>query len=178
MVSKLVWAATYSPPCGVPSALEGLTSVFGMGTGDPLRYRHPKTLRSYPQNCTVRRLQGAQPPKTPGASRCCAAAPLYTPTCFAKSSPRPISTGLLHDLRRFHSRPIYLVIFQGPYSLHGMGDLIFGSASHLDAFSAYPFRPWLPSGAPGGTTGTPAGRPPRSSRTRGRSRQISCACDG
>jgi len=97
---------------------------------------------------------------------------------LAKSSPRPISTGPLHGLRRFHSRPIYLVIFQGPYSLDGMGDLIFGSASRLDAFSAYPVRPWLPSCTPGGITGTPAGRPPRSSRTRGRSRQISSACDG
>ena len=29
-------AATYSPALAVPSALEGLTSVFGMGTGEPL----------------------------------------------------------------------------------------------------------------------------------------------
>lgn len=29
-------AATYSPAFAVPSALEGLTSVFGMGTGEPL----------------------------------------------------------------------------------------------------------------------------------------------
>jgi hypothetical protein len=36
-----------------------------------------------------------------------------------------------------------------------MGDLILGRASHLDAFSAYPNQTWLPSNAPGGTTGTP-----------------------
>src|SRR5581483_2226766 len=52
-----------------------------------------------------------------------------------------------------------------------MGGLILGSASHLDAFSASPLRPWLPGTAVGTTTGTPAGRPPRSSRTRGSSPQ-------
>lgn len=34
-VKKL--AATYSPALAVPSALVGLTSVFGMGTGEPHR---------------------------------------------------------------------------------------------------------------------------------------------
>ena len=33
---KIKLAATYSPALAVPSALEGLTSVFGMGTGEPL----------------------------------------------------------------------------------------------------------------------------------------------
>ena len=33
------------------------------------------------------------------------------------SRPRPISTGLLHGLPRFHSRPINLVVYQGSYSL-------------------------------------------------------------
>ena len=32
-----------------------------------------------------------------------------------RSSPRPISIGLLNTLLRFHSRPIYLVVSQGPY---------------------------------------------------------------
>ena len=36
-------APTYSPPCGVPSAMEGLTSVFGMGTGVPLPLKHQHT---------------------------------------------------------------------------------------------------------------------------------------
>src|SRR5262245_18900149 len=35
------------------------------------------------------------------------------------------------------------------------GDLFLGWASHLDAFSGYPFRTWLPGGAAGATTGTP-----------------------
>ena len=55
------------------------------------------------------------------------------------------------------------------------GILILGWASRLDAFSGYPFRTWLPSAAPGGTTGTPEVRPSRSSRTRDRSPQNSCA---
>jgi hypothetical protein len=35
-------AATYSPAIAVPSAQLGLTSVFGMGTGEPQCYIHPK----------------------------------------------------------------------------------------------------------------------------------------
>ena len=58
------------------------------------------------------------------------------------------------------------------------GRLISGGAWRLDAFSAYPFATWLPGGADGSTTGTPEVARPRSSRTRGRSRQPSCACGG
>ena len=56
------------------------------------------------------------------------------------SSPRPISTGLLHTLPRFQIRPINLVVYQGSYSLKGMGELISRPASRLDAFSGYPIR--------------------------------------
>src|SRR5690606_41169325 len=90
-------------------------------------------------------------------------------------SPRPIRILSLHALRRFHSRPIYLVIYKGSYSLVAMGNLILRGASRLDAFSAYPVHTWLSSRAPGGTTGTPAVCPSRSSRTRDRSSQISSA---
>jgi hypothetical protein len=55
------------------------------------------------------------------------------------------------------------------------GDLFLRSASRLDAFSGYPGRTWLPGTAPGGTTGTLAVRPSRSSRTRDSSSQISYA---
>ena len=58
------------------------------------------------------------------------------------------------------------------------GNLISGPASRLDAFSAYPFQTWLPSYAPGGTTGTPEVCPSRSSRTRDSFLQVSYACDG
>ena len=95
-----------------------------------------------------------------------------------KSSPRPISTGRLNVLPRLHLRPINLVVCEGPYLVDPVGDLILGRASHLDAFSAYPCRTWLTSRAAGATTGTPEVRPPRSSRTRGSSPQISYAHDG
>jgi hypothetical protein len=57
-----------------------------------------------------------------------------------KSSPRMISTGLLNALLRLHIPPINLVVFQDPYSLKGMGELISRWASRLDAFSGYPIQ--------------------------------------
>ena len=60
----------------------------------------------------------------------------------------------------------------------GMGYLISGWASRLDAFSVYPFRTWLPGDAIGMTAGTPAFRPARSSRTKASSPQISYARAG
>jgi hypothetical protein len=56
------------------------------------------------------------------------------------SSPRAISTGRLSTLLCLHRRPINLVVFQGSYSLEGMGELISRWASRLDAFSGYPIR--------------------------------------
>ena len=56
-----------------------------------------------------------------------------------KSSPRSISTGPLHTSLCFHSRPIYHVVFMGPYLLL-MRNLIFRLVSRLDAFSVYPSR--------------------------------------
>jgi hypothetical protein len=48
---------------------------------------------------------------------------------------RAISTGKLHTLLRFHTRPINVVVFHG-----SQGILVFRSVSRLDAFSGYPFR--------------------------------------
>ena len=56
------------------------------------------------------------------------------------SSPRPISTCKLHASRRFHFRPINLVVFKGSYLINSVGYLILRPASRLDAFSVYPFR--------------------------------------
>ena len=52
-------------------------------------------------------------------------------------------------------------------------DLVWRWVSRLDAFSGYPVRTWLPGCAAGATTGPPEVRPPRSSRTRGSSSQVS-----
>ncbi len=62
--------------------------------------------------------------------------------------------------------------------LEAPGEFILGGASHLDAFSGYPRLPSLPGVAPGGTAGTRAGSPTRSSRTRVRAPQLSNAHDG
>ena len=62
--------------------------------------------------------------------------------------------------------------------LEAPGVFISGAASHLDAFSGYPRRPSLPGAAPGGTAGTRADCPTRSSRTRVRTPQSSNAHDG
>ena len=80
----------------VPSALEGLTSVFGMGTGV------------------------APPASPPGIGwqpntlilECSQVMSLYE--CKRGQASRPISTAKLNASRRLHLRPINLVIFQGP----------------------------------------------------------------
>ena len=94
------------------------------------------------------------------------------------SSLRPISSSQLHTLLHFHLCPIYLVVSKGTYFFERMGDLILEGASRLDAFSVYPFPAWLPGCEPGGSAGAPEAGPPRSSRTKGSSPQISCAHAG
>jgi len=89
---------------------------------------------------------------------------------------RAISTGKLSASPRLHTPPINLVVFQGPSGgSRPQGGLILGGASRLDAFSGYPVRTWLPGDASGETTGTPAVRPLRSSRTRSSFPQTSSA---
>jgi len=39
----------------------------------------------------------------------------------------------------FHGQPIDVVLFHEPYPVDLVRGLILGRASHLDAFSAYPF---------------------------------------
>ena len=92
-------------------------------------------------------------------------------------SPRPISNSQLHVLLRFHLCPIYLVVFKGSYYLR-MGYLILRGASRLDAFSVYPVPAWLLCHELGNSTDPPAASPPRSSRTKGSSSQISYARAG
>src|SRR6266566_7111193 len=92
--------------------------------------------------------------------------------------PSTVSTAQLHPSPDFHMRPIKQVVSLRSYPVDPVGNLISRRASHLDAFSAYPNRTWLPSGAPGGTTGTPAVRPLRSSRTRSSSSQVPYAHAG
>ena len=93
----------------------------------------------------------------------------------------PISTGWLSPLPGVHLRPIYPVVCWGPSATPcwGLcGDLVLEVVSRLDAFSGYPFRTWLTSGAPGGTTGVLEVRPSWSSRTGDGSPRVSCARRG
>ena len=93
-----------------------------------------------------------------------------------RTSPRAISINQLHMLPHFHLRPIYRILSPDPYCFR-MGNLVLEGASRLDAFSVYPVRTWLPCYALGRTTGAPAVRPSRSSRTKDSSLQISYARD-
>ena len=106
----------------VPSALKGLTALFGMGRGVSLSLC---ATGDFARRNARWSLKTAQDRKV-----------------FKKypSSPRPISTGRLRTLLYFHRRPINLVVYQGSYSLKGMGELISRPASRLDAFSGYPIR--------------------------------------
>ena len=163
----------------VPSALEGLTAGFGMGPGIPPPLKSPRNpilhvngtcfacAQTYvpirlnallSASCTLKTEQG------------------FLPKLTYKTS--IISTAQLKTLQPVHLPPIYLVVFQGSYWLIAMGDLILRRASHLDAFSGYPCQTWLPSDAPGGTTGSPVVCSLRSSRTRSNSSQITCAHSG
>src|SRR5699024_9717442 len=67
---------------------------------------------------------------------------------------------------------------KGSYSIKLMGSLILRRVSCLDAFSTYPCHTYLPSHAPGGTTGTPVVCPSRPSRTKDSSSHTSNAHDG
>ena len=89
---------------------------------------------------------------------------------------RPLSTGRLRALPRFHLRPIKQVVFLRPSgSAEALREEVLGGGSRLDAFSGSPFRTQLPGGAAGATTGSPEVRPPRSSRTGGGLPHSSCA---
>ncbi len=156
------------PAVQVPSALEGLTVVFEMGTcGTPLPSPPNLGLRSKPEQIVFRKrisrlglcflnklclVQGLHPENRIRndplrVMKClptqCAQPKQRLPNSLTaqvcRISPRPISTGQLHVLLRFDLLPIYLVVSKGSYHLR-VGNLILRGASRLDAFSVYPFR--------------------------------------
>lgn len=89
----------------VSSAHVSLTSVFGMGTGDPLCHCH----RKYYTHISVRFYHLSAPWQLKITYS------LYNSMLW--SSPRPISIGQLNALLHLHLRPIYLVVCQGTYLL-------------------------------------------------------------
>src|SRR6516165_1605963 len=105
----------------VPSALEGLTTVFGMGTGVAPPATPPGTYqggRYGPRHLAMARAFGSRFPKATGTLACDSEprCKLHTATPEAvPSSPRPISTGRLKTLRSLHPRPINQVVLLGSY---------------------------------------------------------------
>ena len=160
----------------VPSALAVFTSVFGMGTGVSPPLLPPEHLVLSTTSTTPRRVRHESVEDSRASTSTVTAARRRANKKIP--SPRPISTGRLNTSPCVHLRPINLVVYQGPYSVDPMGDLISRLASRLDAFSAYPFRRSPTSRALGRTTGTRELRPSRSSRTRDSSSQISYAHRG
>ena len=54
--------------------------------------------------------------------------------------PSCLSTASLQTLQPVHVPPIQLVVSQRTYQVIPVRELILKQASHLDAFSGYPFR--------------------------------------
>src|SRR5712692_9290545 len=91
----------------VPSALAGLTSLFGMGRGVSPPPWPPNFGRflPVPDFSRLRRAQSAHPQNSIAAF------------VSSKSRPRAISTGPLNTLLCVHVPPIDVVVFHGSYSL-------------------------------------------------------------
>ena len=115
----------------------GLTAVFGMGTGGSPQLSPLNFLKGpCPYNCikrtsltSLRSVYGSFlrtcfqiPSPTPFGSKrlapvCASLLSSFKQGSLLKSSPRSISTGPLRASLHFHSRPIYHVVFMGPYLL-------------------------------------------------------------
>ena len=129
----------------VPSALEGFTTVFGMGTGVAPPESPPgirqctirlKSVRTGLTSRTTAHHGMAFDRRPPRPVTVSLTGSIQLPL---EASPRPISTARL-SLSALHLRPINLVVSQGTYPLDAVGDLILGWVSRLDAFSAYHVR--------------------------------------
>ncbi len=142
----------------VPSALAGLTSGFGCAPAARAAGPRGALRRGLPRGGSALRA-----PWGPHSAR--GRCPLRTvggggAYCVSRRA-RPISGARLRRSRALHLRPINQVV-----------------CSRLDAFSGYPRRTRLPSGAVRSTAGTPEVRPSRSSRTGDGPPQPSCARGG
>ena len=145
----------------VPSGLKSLTSVFGMGTGGTSSLRSPKSRFDLFGNID--------------GQLCVAALKQSQPTVNFMVKPN----GLLVTVSSTHYCAYTSVLSTWSSSTAllslRLGNLILGKVSRLYAFSAYPNRTSLPSYATGVTTGSQEVRSSRSSRTKDKPPQISCA---
>ena len=134
----------------VSSALESLTSVFGMGTGVASPLLSPGFLRSDDATDTDGLRARPQPssndfdlPHTPRVHKVTdpnIRLQLPLGQLLKVVKPSTISTAQLHRLPDFHMPPIKQVVSLRSYPVDPVGNLILRRASHLDAFSAYPDR--------------------------------------
>lgn len=121
-----VWSGgfllSHTLPRAVPSALEGLTSGFGMGPGvslppwPPARSLTPDGGAPWP-GFPVRVSRTTQWTRAPAVT---GPPPLRGAGCVGQAS-RPFGIGQLHASRRFHVRPINPVVCRGPYQ-HEAGE--------------------------------------------------------
>ena len=124
-------AASYSPAGSPPKyhrRWRTLLLCSGWEEVCPLRYGHRKGCADTITCLQTCRAGGRRGPESYIAAR------------MIKSSPRPISTGLLNMLPCLHILPINQVVYLGPYPLKVVGHLILRRASRLDAFSGYLFQ--------------------------------------
>ncbi len=132
----------------VSSALESLTSVFGMGTGvaSPLESPGSSRLDRFGSGSTRGRddRAGAGMDLRSSSSQSMdliTILPATDPWSVAEEvKPSTVSTAQLHPSPDFHMRPIKQVVSLRSYPVDPVGNLISRRASHLDAFSAYPDR--------------------------------------
>ena len=131
---------TFPPREAVSSALESLTSVFGMGTGisSPLWPPDNVSKSSFcPPACGSRR-RGRTLFYAKGLSR--KAGRFRRNQQYGQAS-RLISTARLNTSPHLHLQPInQIVSLESSGELYSQGSLVLRWASRLDAFSGYPFR--------------------------------------
>ena len=135
----------------VPSGLRGLTAVFGMGTGVTPSLGSPKRrgiLTGY-----------------------------YSAVSKIDFMVKPNGLLVLVSSTYYYAYTSSLSTWSSSTALQSfrLGDLILGKVSRLYAFSAYPNQTSLPCDATGVTTGSQEVCSSRSSRTKDKPLQISCA---
>ena len=134
----------------VSSSRQGLTSLFGMGRGAPLRHSRLVSLRPRPDREGKRRPRDDARTVRPALGSRRRGGWARAPLRDAAQALGPLVP--LGSTCR-HAHTCGLSTWSSATALHG--GLISGQVSRLDAFSAYLLRTRLPGGASGDATGAP-----------------------
>ncbi len=162
----------------VPSALKGLTAVFGMGTGGSPSPLPPEVFEGFASDFhpTPRTLKTAQRKFFTSMYRQLPSRSFFVSVIENQTLDRLVSpSSMPYDTSTGDLSPSSLL---GVSHACALGHFFLRLASRLDAFSVYPSRTSLPCYAVGTTTVAPVVRPLRSSRTRSSSSHVSYAHDG